>query len=199
MTWWRHQMETFPALLAICAGNSPVPGEFPTQRPVTQSFDVFFDLRLNKRLNKQSWGWWFETPSCSLWRHRNGADRTISNENYCLSVQVIHDLMWHKVITSNKWRFHINPCRVGKILWTFCLWTCGACMLLTHGGLKKMADILQTTFSKCILYRMFTFCLKCTKACSLAFNWHYGNIGSGDGLTPNRRQAITWTTSEPNH
>ena len=40
--WWRHQMETFSALLAICAGNSPVPGEFPAQRPVTQSFDVFF-------------------------------------------------------------------------------------------------------------------------------------------------------------
>ena len=40
-------METFSALLAICAGNSPVPGEFPTQRPVTRSFDVFFDLRLN--------------------------------------------------------------------------------------------------------------------------------------------------------
>ena len=59
--WWRHQMETFSALLAICAGNSPVPGEFPTQRPVTRSFDVFFDLRLNTRLSKQSWGWWFET------------------------------------------------------------------------------------------------------------------------------------------
>ena len=50
--WWRHQMETFSALVAICAGNSPVPGEFPTQRPVTRSFDVFFDLRLNKRLSK---------------------------------------------------------------------------------------------------------------------------------------------------
>ena len=37
-TWWRHQMETFSTLLAICAGNSPVPGEFPAQRPVTQSF-----------------------------------------------------------------------------------------------------------------------------------------------------------------
>ena len=45
-------METISALLAICAGNSSVPGEFPTQRPVTQSFDVFFDLRLNKRLSK---------------------------------------------------------------------------------------------------------------------------------------------------
>ena len=52
--WWRHQMETFSALLAICAGNSPVTGEYPAQRPVTQSFDVFFDLRLNKRLSKQS-------------------------------------------------------------------------------------------------------------------------------------------------
>ena len=70
-TWWRHQMETFFALLAICAGNSPVPGEFPAQRPVTRSFDVFFDLRLNKRLSKQSWGWWFETPLRPLWRHRN--------------------------------------------------------------------------------------------------------------------------------
>ena len=69
--WWRHQMETFSALLAICAGNSTVSGEFPAQRPVTRSFDVFFDLRPNKRLNKQWWGWWFETPLCSLWRHRN--------------------------------------------------------------------------------------------------------------------------------
>ena len=43
-------METFSALLAICAGKSPVPGEFPAQRPVTRSFDVFFDLHLNKRL-----------------------------------------------------------------------------------------------------------------------------------------------------
>ena len=71
-TWWRHQMETFSALLALCAGNSPVPGEFPAQRPVTRSFDVFFDLRLNKRLSKQPLGWWFETPAWSLWRHRNG-------------------------------------------------------------------------------------------------------------------------------
>ena len=71
MTWWRHEMETFSALLAICAGNSPVASEFPAQRPVTRSFDVFSDLRLNKRLSKQSWGWWFETLSRPLWRHCN--------------------------------------------------------------------------------------------------------------------------------
>ena len=64
-------METFSVLLAICVGNSPVPGEFPTQRPVTRSFDVFFHLRLNYRLSKHWWGWWFETPSCPLWNHCN--------------------------------------------------------------------------------------------------------------------------------
>ena len=69
--WWHHEMETFSALLAICAGNSLVPGEFPPQRPVTWSCDVFFDLCLNKQLSKQWWGWWFETLSYPFWRHRN--------------------------------------------------------------------------------------------------------------------------------
>ena len=75
-SWWRHQMfrhqmETFSVLLTLCVGNSPVTGEFPTQKPGTRSFDVFFDLCLNKRLSKQSWGWWSETPSHPLWRHNN--------------------------------------------------------------------------------------------------------------------------------
>ena len=68
-SWWRHPMETFSALMAICAGNSPVTGEFPAQRLVTRSFDVFFELGLNERLSKQSWGWWFETPSHPWWCH----------------------------------------------------------------------------------------------------------------------------------
>ena len=46
-------METFSALLTICAGNSPVSGKFSAQRPVTRSFDIIFDLRLNKQLSKQ--------------------------------------------------------------------------------------------------------------------------------------------------
>ena len=64
-------METFSALLAICAGKSLVTGEFPAKRPVTGIFDIFFDLRLNERWCKQSWGWWFETPLHPLWRHCN--------------------------------------------------------------------------------------------------------------------------------
>ena len=68
-TWWRHQMETFSTLLAIFAGNTPVSGEFPAQRPITRSFEVFFDQY--KQLSKQSWGRWFEALSCPLWRHCN--------------------------------------------------------------------------------------------------------------------------------
>ena len=64
-------MGTFSALLAPCAGNWPVPGELPTQKPVTRSFDVSLISALNKRLSKQSWGWWFKTPPGSLWRHCN--------------------------------------------------------------------------------------------------------------------------------
>ena len=76
-TCWHHQMETFSALLVLCAWNSLVPGEFPSQRAVTRSFSVFFDLRLNKRLDKQSQGWWIETPSCPLWGYCS--DFTVNN------------------------------------------------------------------------------------------------------------------------
>ena len=39
--------------------------------PVTRSLDVFFDLRMNKRLSKPSRRQWFETPSRSSWHHCN--------------------------------------------------------------------------------------------------------------------------------
>ena len=63
-------METFSALLALCVGNSPVTGEFPSRRPVTQSIDIFFDLHLNKRLSSQS------NPG-DLRRHRAHYDVTV--------------------------------------------------------------------------------------------------------------------------
>ena len=74
VTWWRHQMESFPALLALCAGDSPVTGEFPSQMLLRRSFGIFFHLRPNKRLSKQSRRRWFETPSWSLWRHCNAEE-----------------------------------------------------------------------------------------------------------------------------
>ena len=116
---WKH----FPRyLLAICAGNSPVPGEFLTQRPVTPSFDVFFDLRLNKRLSKQSWGWW-------LRRHRAHYDVIVMEPCVFCSVvrqcgqghSVADVLLRHHAYTGHVYSsaatwpgsyqiFHMTPC-----------------------------------------------------------------------------------------
>ena len=80
-------METFSVLFALCEGNSPVTGVFPSQRPVMRNFDGFLDMRLNKRLSKRSSGWWFETPSRLLWRDCNGNFSRIWNiafvSNHC--------------------------------------------------------------------------------------------------------------------
>ena len=118
LSWWRHQMETFSALLAICAGYSPVPGKFPTQRPVTRSFDVYFDLHPNKRLSKQSCGWWFETPSRPLWRHRNKFTCPELNtaSNSCLTKQESRNLYRDKCSNRSKFAvFFFHPITVNDI------------------------------------------------------------------------------------
>ena len=102
-------METFPPLLAICMGISPVAGEFPAQRPVTRSFDVWFDLRLTKRLRKQLWGWWFEAPVRPLWRHYNGANIkqyiTHTHDVYVIIKQQTYGYqMHHSEITARQQR-----------------------------------------------------------------------------------------------
>ena len=104
MTWWRHQMETFSALLAICVGSSPVPGDFPAQRLVTRSFDVFFDLCPHKRLNEQSRGWWIETLSRPLWRHCNEIE---CNRWKSFPTWINFNPMWLHPL-SNVWRNYLN-------------------------------------------------------------------------------------------
>ena len=81
---WQWFLRVISSLLMMTSSNGNIfrvtgplcgeftgPGEFPAQRPVTRSFDVFFVLHPNTRLSKQPWGWWFETLSWSLWRHCN--------------------------------------------------------------------------------------------------------------------------------
>ena len=119
-------METFSMLLAICAGNSLVTGEFPAQRPVTRSFDVSFDLRLNKRLCKQSWGWWSETPPRSLWHQCND----MTHYSYEM-IMMLNGALWD---THNRhsrappwqlWRIisyvqiHTYPCVSSTKVWYF--------------------------------------------------------------------------------
>ena len=93
-------METFSALLAVCVGNSLVTGEFPSQRSVTRSFDVFFDLRLNTRLSKQSWSWWFETPSRPLWRRCNAF-------MFVNSDRIRFGVVAHHLVISKSWSFEL--------------------------------------------------------------------------------------------
>ena len=62
-------MEAFSALPTLCAEISPVTGEFPSQRPVTRSFDVLFDLRTN--------GWAHNGNAGDLGRHRAHNDVTV--------------------------------------------------------------------------------------------------------------------------
>ena len=90
--WWCHQMETFSALLAICAGNSPVPGRFPAHRPVTQSFDVFSDMCLNKGLSKQKWG--------DLRCHHAYYDATVMRWQ---TLRKMYQYLWLKLVTLLKW------------------------------------------------------------------------------------------------
>ena len=107
-------METFSALLALCVGNSPVTGEFPAQRSVTRSFAIFLDLHLNKRLSKQSWCWWFETPSRSLWRHCN-ATRYL--QLHFLAHYLYLDFNSLKFITKLEGAIHKKSVLVQVIAW----------------------------------------------------------------------------------
>ena len=100
--WKRHQMEIFSALLAFCVGKSPVIGEFPAQRPVTQSFDVFADLHQNEWLSKQSRGWWFETLSHPLWHHSSVSHPKATNEPVTW-LHMFYCLFFYFSLARNYW------------------------------------------------------------------------------------------------
>ena len=146
-------METFSALLAICAGNSPVPSEFPAHRPVTWSLDVYFDLRMKKWFSKQSWGWWFEPPSCSLWCQCNVI---------WLLLNYITILGNHASIFNKFHRSSTHQCPV---------------MHISHQTRPALVQIIYWGQVTHICVSYFTV------------------IGSDNGLSPGRRQAIIWTNA----
>ena len=103
-------METFSVSLALCTENSPVTGEFPWTRPATRGFDVFSDPSLNKRLSKQSWGWWFETPSRSLSRHCHGMGFALVQKKLLVYMWPATKHIW-KLCHLNTTAFsHIGTC-----------------------------------------------------------------------------------------
>ena len=121
--WWRHQMETVSALLALCAGKSPVSGEFPAQRQVTRSFDVFFDLRLE--IN----GWVNNREAGDLRRHR---------AHY--NVIVMRDELNHNT-TGVEGCDHSKGIHVYKHIWRFS-------NMIYAVGMYFTSIYLQVTFNK---------------------------------------------------
>ena len=106
----------------------------PGQRPVTRSFDVFFDLRLNNRLSKQSWGWWFETLSRPLWRNRNGI-------HYI--VKLDHTRCYHSVLALRKQFYIYLSVKIHQLQ-----------ILIFHVVrlVKKGASAVELSFFICIIY-----------------------------------------------
>ena len=142
-------METFSALLALCAGNSPVTGEFLARRPVTRSSDIFYDLRLIKRLSKQYWSWWFETPSRPLWRH--------SNELHTDKVAICD--------CRNLW-----PCRVSQFM-TQSVAICDnvkICILTTHTYSISKKNMLFIRLTYTYMRHIYHICL-CLVTASLTY------------------------------
>ena len=86
---WNH----FPRYWAFVRGIHRSPVNYPHKGPVTRSFDVFFDLRRNKRLSKQPWGWLFDTPSLSLWRHCNGHLNSANLNTHSTTICKLVDLI----------------------------------------------------------------------------------------------------------
>ena len=133
MTWWRHQMETFSALLAFCVGNSPVTSEFLAQRPVMWRFYVFFDLCLNRQLSKQWRRWWLDTLLWSLWRHCN-----------VVSLQRYSPIWIFRSVTPVESAYYI-PIVISEEI--------------THWGLNNMADILQTFYAYAFCWMISFYCI----------------------------------------
>ena len=152
--------------MAICAGNSPIPGEFPAQRSVTRSFDVFFDLRLNKRLSKQWWGWWFETLSHPLWRHRNvEAELFVSMTNIVFELFFSNDTITvpeRKFVTKIRVRYQdprwrrqqsvMSTLRFLTLCFVFHVFETGYGVLVTHCSYvipKSVSEFDKTAVNWC--------------------------------------------------
>ena len=127
-------------------GEFTGPRWIPHTKTSDAEFDVVFDLRLNKRLSKQSWGWWFETLSRSLWRHRNVTPTPI----YCLA--------W-----SQPMREDFNMCNV------FCQWQ--RLCLATHTVYPKKFALLCCGYA--IVHNEFTWSIYPFSSGLLC--WHWGN------------------------
>ena len=143
---WKHFV-----LLALCAGNSMVTGQFPTQRPVTRSFDVFFDLSLNKRLSKQSWGSIVLIVTSLLWNLGNLVRAFVKRDSMAHGLLIwcpFHNIFeWLETLTNQQSR---DP----KFVWiTFKFYKCIPWHKISDGLDDEMFK--ATEQRKSMIYRSF--------------------------------------------
>ena len=186
-------METFSALLAICAGNSPVPGEFPTQRPVTRSFDVYFDLHTNKRLSKQLWGWWFEAQSRPFRRHRNGVQvrifRSIRRE-HSAQMQSTPPRVIDQYKMQNKFTLKLKRNIIVLHMLNFLNFLLLCLLVLTTGLQAYLNPLVPGRCGdnfKSLIFKLIMQNERLGAGCEIDFGWMSDcewedNIGSGKGL-----------------
>ena len=190
-TWWRHQMEAFSALLALCAGNSPVTGEFPSQRSVTRSFNVFFVLRLNRRLSKHSRRRWCEIPSRSLWRHCNVIylynDASQVNQIWFIRLAMYWMIRSQQQPQRNSlcetW---LRPCLLilNHITTLEKHWQCFDVIIEVHVWTHN----LNFTPKRIKMRFSWPFRTHLPPLCRRHASMHWVNIGSGNGLWPAHQQ-----------
>ena len=139
------------------SGNSLVTSEFPSQKSVTWSLDVFFDLRVNKRLSKQSRRQWFETKPCSLWRRCNDYF-SFNSQNAVRFQKSVLPIISLPIVNAVSWS--VKTCLKSStakekmsdyIVWFYVdviIYSCPKCIAeLRHWGRDKMATNSQMTFS----------------------------------------------------
>ena len=150
-------------------GEFTGPGEFTAQRPVTRGFDVFFDMRPNKRLRKQPWGWWLETPFWSLWRQCNAIDTYSANHNLG---DVFIGCTWYNtfcwfVLRSVGWQEIRTP------------YTSKASEVRRHVAISRIScekqnpSIYDYTFKECILVLLHMPISCCVSFMDLHILWSY--------------------------
>ena len=92
---WKH----FPRYWPFVQGNHWSPVNSPHKGEWSGAFDVFFDMHLNKRLSKQSWGWWFQMNSRPLWRHCDEAQNDFPSAT-----------RHHVSCVFRRWRLQLESC-----------------------------------------------------------------------------------------
>ena len=129
--------------------------EFPSQRPMTWNFDVFFDLRLNKWLSKQWWGWRFETPSCSLWHNCDVLSFIYDQFDYQTrnyvkgkhgSQLLIYCILMHKWFVNTYITVRSSKTKSDILMWISQMAFYGAMNQLTFWLMAILAHIPTTTY-----------------------------------------------------